>query len=88
MTKVIIFAFQLQVEDDLPDEDWERGEKLWLIHRAGIALCRLMPKDTPGASSLPEGKAKVRLERDGSVLIVDEACTEPANPISQVCTIL
>ena len=45
-----------------------------------------MPKDTPGASSLPEGKAKVRLERDGSVLIVDEACTEPANPISQVWT--
>ena len=43
-----------------------------------------MPKDTPGAASLPEGKAKVRLERDGSVLIVDEACTEPANPVSQV----
>jgi len=33
--------------------------------------------------SLPDGKAKVKLEQDGSVLIVDEACTEPANPTSQ-----
>ena len=26
-----------------------------------------------------DGKTKVRLEQDGSVLIVDEAATEPAN---------
>ena len=71
------------MEDDLPDEEWESGEKLWLIHRAGIALCRVLPKDAPGAGTLPDGKCKVKLEQDGSVLIVDEACTEPANPSSQ-----
>ena len=36
--------FQLRVEDDIPDDEWEKGEKLWLIHRAGIALCRVLPK--------------------------------------------
>jgi hypothetical protein len=62
----------------LPDELWEKGEKLWLIHRAGIASCRILPKDAP-TGNLMDGKTKVRLEQDGSVLIVDEAATEPAN---------
>ena len=60
------------MEDDLPDEMWDKGEKLWLIHRAGIAACRVLPKDSPGANQIIDGKTKVKLEQDGSVLVVDE----------------
>jgi myosin-18 len=54
----------LRVEDDVPDEEWESGERLWLIHRAGIALCRVLPKDAPGS-----GKCYIIIQRSDNCIM-------------------
>uniref|UniRef100_A0A3B5LJ84 Myosin motor domain-containing protein n=1 Tax=Xiphophorus couchianus TaxID=32473 RepID=A0A3B5LJ84_9TELE len=52
-------------------------EKVWLVHKDGFSLATLLKTE---ADSLPEGKVKIRLESDGSLLEVDEDDVEKANP--------
>uniref|UniRef100_UPI003AAB05E1 unconventional myosin-XVIIIa-like n=1 Tax=Centroberyx gerrardi TaxID=166262 RepID=UPI003AAB05E1 len=56
---------------------WYNTEKVWLVHKDGFSLATLLKTD---AGSLPEGKVKIRLESDGSLLDVDEDDVEKANP--------
>ncbi|XP_062261681.1 unconventional myosin-XVIIIa-like isoform X2 [Platichthys flesus] len=56
---------------------WYNTEKVWLVHKDGFSLATLLKTE---AGSLPEGKVKIRLESDGSLLDVDEDDVEKANP--------
>ncbi|XP_047186488.1 unconventional myosin-XVIIIa-like isoform X4 [Scophthalmus maximus] len=56
---------------------WYNTEKVWLVHKEGFSLATLLKTE---AGSLPEGKVKIRLESDGSLLDVDEDDVEKANP--------
>lgn len=61
------------------EQDWYGSEKVWLVHKDGFSLATVVKSD-PG--SLPEGKVKIRLEHDGTLLDVDEDDIEKANPPS------
>ncbi|XP_055798789.1 unconventional myosin-XVIIIa-like isoform X2 [Salvelinus fontinalis] len=69
---------QVKTEEQIAAEKaWYGTEKVWLVHKDGFSLATLL-KTEPG--SLPEGKVKIRLESDGSLLDVDEDDVEKANP--------
>ncbi|XP_029028549.1 unconventional myosin-XVIIIa-like isoform X7 [Betta splendens] len=59
------------------EKAWYNTEKVWLVHKDGFSLATLLKTE---AGSLPEGKVKIRLESDGSLLDVDEDDVEKANP--------
>ncbi|KAM7413756.1 hypothetical protein PAMA_020907 [Pampus argenteus] len=61
------------------EQAWYGSEKVWLIHKDGFSLATMV-KTEPG--SLPEGKVKIKLEHDGTILDVDEDDVEKANPPS------
>ncbi|XP_044077960.1 unconventional myosin-XVIIIa-like isoform X13 [Siniperca chuatsi] len=56
---------------------WYNTEKVWLVHKDGFSLATLLKTE---AGSVPEGKVKIRLESDGSLLDVEEDDVEKANP--------
>nr|XP_055063928.1 unconventional myosin-XVIIIa isoform X5 [Misgurnus anguillicaudatus] len=66
-------------EQLLAEKAWYNTEKVWLVHKDGFSLATQVKTD---AGSLPEGKVKIRLEHDGTVLEVDEDDVEKANPLS------
>uniref|UniRef100_A0A4W5KEB9 Myosin XVIIIAa n=1 Tax=Hucho hucho TaxID=62062 RepID=A0A4W5KEB9_9TELE len=71
-------AVSVKTEEQIAAEKaWYGTEKVWLVHKDGFSLATLL-KTEPG--SLPEGKVKIRLESDGSLLDVDEDDVEKANP--------
>ncbi|XP_070699593.1 unconventional myosin-XVIIIa-like [Pempheris klunzingeri] len=59
------------------EKTWYNTEKVWLVHKDGFSLATLLKTE---AGSLPEGKVKIRLDSDGSLLDVDEDDVEKANP--------
>ncbi|XP_040901561.1 unconventional myosin-XVIIIa isoform X2 [Toxotes jaculatrix] len=71
---------QVKTEEQIAAEQaWYGSEKVWLVHKDGFSLATVV-KTEPG--SLPEGKVKIKLEHDGTVLDVDEDDIEKANPPS------
>uniref|UniRef100_A0A3P8Y5C4 Myosin XVIIIAa n=1 Tax=Esox lucius TaxID=8010 RepID=A0A3P8Y5C4_ESOLU len=73
-------TYDVKTEEQIAAEKaWYGTEKVWLVHKDGFSLATLL-KTEPG--SLPEGKVKIRLESDGSLLDVDEDDVEKANPPS------
>ncbi|XP_026226851.1 unconventional myosin-XVIIIa-like isoform X5 [Anabas testudineus] len=71
-------AAKEKTEEQLTAERaWYNTEKVWLVHKDGFSLATLLKTE---AGSLPEGKVKIRLESDGSLLEVDEDDVEKANP--------
>uniref|UniRef100_A0A672P086 Unconventional myosin-XVIIIa-like n=1 Tax=Sinocyclocheilus grahami TaxID=75366 RepID=A0A672P086_SINGR len=70
----------VKTEEQLAAEKaWYNTEKVWLVHKDGFSLATQLKMEI---GSLPEGKVKVRLEHDGTVLEVDEDDVEKANPLS------
>ncbi|XP_039474404.1 unconventional myosin-XVIIIa-like isoform X6 [Oreochromis aureus] len=68
----------VKTEEQLTAEKtWYNTEKVWLVHKDGFSLATLLKMET---GCLPEGKVKIRLESDGSLLDVDEDDVEKANP--------
>uniref|UniRef100_A0A674CHA2 Myosin XVIIIA n=1 Tax=Salmo trutta TaxID=8032 RepID=A0A674CHA2_SALTR len=59
------------------EQTWYGSEKVWLVHKDGFSLATLLKTE---AGSLPEGKVKIKLEHDGTVLDVDDDDVEKANP--------
>ncbi|KAI5624485.1 unconventional myosin-XVIIIa isoform X3 [Silurus asotus] len=55
---------------------WFGTEKVWLVHKDGFSLATQLKSEE---GSVPEGKVKIRLEHDGTVLEVDEDNVEKAN---------
>ncbi|XP_050976707.1 unconventional myosin-XVIIIa isoform X4 [Labeo rohita] len=71
---------KVKTEEQLAAEKaWYNTEKVWLVHKDGFSLATQLKTEM---GSLPEGKVKVRLEHDGTVLEVDEDDVEKANPLS------
>ncbi|XP_060799933.1 unconventional myosin-XVIIIa isoform X2 [Neoarius graeffei] len=71
---------QVKTEEQIAAEQaWYGSEKVWLVHKDGFSLATLVKTE---AGSLPEGKVKIKLEHDGTVLDVDEDDVEKANPPS------
>uniref|UniRef100_A0A3B4DPB6 Unconventional myosin-XVIIIa-like n=1 Tax=Pygocentrus nattereri TaxID=42514 RepID=A0A3B4DPB6_PYGNA len=71
---------QVKTEEQIAAEQaWYGSEKVWLVHKDGFSLATLLKTE---AGSLPEGKVKIKLEHDGTVLDVDEDDVEKANPPS------
>uniref|UniRef100_A0A671VL53 Myosin XVIIIAa n=1 Tax=Sparus aurata TaxID=8175 RepID=A0A671VL53_SPAAU len=68
----------IRTEEQITAEKaWYNTDKVWLVHKDGFSLATLLKTE---AGSLPEGKVKIRLESDGSLLDVDEDDVEKANP--------
>ncbi|XP_053363679.1 unconventional myosin-XVIIIa isoform X7 [Clarias gariepinus] len=73
-------ALDVKTEEQIAAEQaWYGSEKVWLVHKDGFSLATLLKTE---AGSLPEGKVKIKLEHDGTVLDVDEDDVEKANPPS------
>nr|XP_054590234.1 unconventional myosin-XVIIIa isoform X4 [Nothobranchius furzeri] len=71
---------QVKSEEQIAAEQaWYGSEKVWLIHKDGFSLATVMKAES---GSLPEGKVKIKLEHDGTILDVDEDDIEKANPPS------
>nr|XP_019595005.1 PREDICTED: unconventional myosin-XVIIIa isoform X4 [Rhinolophus sinicus] len=58
------------------EEAWHETEKVWLVHRDGFSLASQLKSQE---LSLPEGKVRVKLDHDGTILDVDEDDIEKAN---------
>ncbi|XP_075931543.1 unconventional myosin-XVIIIa-like isoform X7 [Anarhichas minor] len=71
---------EVKTEEQITAEQvWYGSEKVWLVHKNGFSLATVVKTE---AGSLPEGKVKVKLEHDGTILEVDEDDVEKANPPS------
>ncbi|XP_055736436.1 unconventional myosin-XVIIIa-like isoform X9 [Salvelinus fontinalis] len=71
---------KVKTEEQIATEQaWYGSEKVWLVHKDGFSLATLLKTE---AGSLPEGKVKIKLEHDGTILDVDEDDVEKANPPS------
>ncbi|TRY88830.1 hypothetical protein DNTS_031188, partial [Danionella cerebrum] len=61
---------KVKTEEQLSAEKaWYNTEKVLLVHKDGFSLATQLQTD---AGSLSEGKVKIRLEHDGTILEVDE----------------
>nr|XP_017533671.1 unconventional myosin-XVIIIa isoform X15 [Manis javanica] len=58
------------------EEAWYETEKVWLVHKDGFSLGTQLKSEE---LSLPEGKVRVKLDHDGTILDVDEDDVEKAN---------
>uniref|UniRef100_A0A8C4UUF9 Myosin XVIIIA n=1 Tax=Falco tinnunculus TaxID=100819 RepID=A0A8C4UUF9_FALTI len=81
-TSVIPGALALaKTEEQIAAEEaWYETEKVWLVHRDGFSLGSQLRLEE--GVPLPEGKVKVKLDHDGTVLEVEEDDVEKANPPS------
>ncbi|XP_057206272.1 unconventional myosin-XVIIIa isoform X6 [Triplophysa rosa] len=71
---------KVKTEEQIAAEQaWYGSEKVWLVHKDGFSLATVVKTEV---GSLPEGKVKIKLEHDGTVLDVDEDDVEKANPPS------
>ncbi|KTF95247.1 hypothetical protein cypCar_00006530, partial [Cyprinus carpio] len=71
---------EVKTEEQIAAEQaWYGSDKVWLVHKDGFSLATVVKTET---GSLPEGKVKIKLEHDGTVLDVDEDDIEKANPPS------
>nr|XP_015221540.1 PREDICTED: unconventional myosin-XVIIIb [Lepisosteus oculatus] len=61
---------------------WYEACQVWHVHRDGFTPATQLKPDV-GTPELPEGRVRVRLETDGSVLDVQEDEIEKANPPEQ-----
>ncbi|XP_026219806.1 unconventional myosin-XVIIIa isoform X1 [Anabas testudineus] len=73
-------ARHVKTEEQISAEQaWYGSEKVWLVHKDGFSLATLVKTE---AGSMLEGKVKIKLEYDGTILDVDEDDVERANPPS------
>ncbi|KAM9320551.1 unconventional myosin-XVIIIa isoform 1-T1 [Gastrophryne carolinensis] len=73
-------AYEAKTEEQISaEQNWYETEKVWLVHKDGFSLANKLNAEN---ANLPEGKVKIRLEHDGSILDVDEDDIEKANPPS------
>ncbi|XP_033748343.1 unconventional myosin-XVIIIa-like isoform X3 [Pecten maximus] len=60
------------------EKAWLEAEKIWLVHKGGFASACVLRAN--GMSTLPEGRARIKLDHGGDILEVDEDDVEKANP--------
>ncbi|XP_056139039.1 unconventional myosin-XVIIIa isoform X1 [Lampris incognitus] len=73
-------AREVKTEEQIAAEQaWYGSEKVWLVHKDGFSLGTVVKTES---DSVTEGKVRIKLEHDGTVLDVDEDDAEKANPPS------
>ncbi|XP_038670218.1 unconventional myosin-XVIIIa isoform X7 [Scyliorhinus canicula] len=71
---------QSKTEEQIAAEQaWYEADKVWLVHKDGFSLAAYLKTDAE-ASNLPEGKVKIILDHDRTILDADEDDVEKANP--------
>ena len=71
-------CLQARSEEQLAsDKAWLLAEKVWLIHKGGFAAAKLLREDKEGGDSA--GKCRVKLEKGGQVIEVEEEDVEKVN---------
>ncbi|XP_067866513.1 unconventional myosin-XVIIIa isoform X3 [Heterodontus francisci] len=71
---------QSKTEEQIAAEQaWYEADKVWLVHKDGFSLAAYLKTDA-GACNLPEGKVKIMLDHDRTILDADEDDVEKANP--------
>ncbi|XP_072325690.1 unconventional myosin-XVIIIa isoform X2 [Scyliorhinus torazame] len=71
---------QSKTEEQIAAEQaWYEADKVWLVHKDGFSLAANLKTDAE-ASNLPEGKVKIILDHDRTILDADEDDVEKANP--------
>ncbi|XP_069767151.1 unconventional myosin-XVIIIa isoform X7 [Narcine bancroftii] len=71
---------QVKTEEQIAAEQaWFEADKVWLVHKDGFSLAACLKTDV-AVSKLPEGKVKIKLDHDRTILDVDEDDVEKANP--------
>ncbi|XP_059511193.1 unconventional myosin-XVIIIa isoform X6 [Stegostoma tigrinum] len=71
---------QLKTEEQIATEQaWYEADKVWLVHKDGFSLAAYIKTDG-GISNLPEGKVRIILDHDRTILDADEDDVEKANP--------
>ncbi|KAA8589788.1 hypothetical protein FQN60_005197, partial [Etheostoma spectabile] len=74
---------QVKTEEQIAAEQaWYGSEKVWLVHKDGFSLATVVKTE---AGSLPEGKVKIQLEHDGTILEVDEDDVEKVMHMFKGC---
>ncbi|MGH0177140.1 UNVERIFIED_CONTAM: hypothetical protein FKN15_074460 [Acipenser sinensis] len=70
-------AGNVKTEEEIAaEQEWYGTDKVWLVHKDGFSLATLLKAEN---HSLPEGKVKIKLEHDGTILDVDEDDVEKAS---------
>ncbi|XP_077354524.1 unconventional myosin-XVIIIb isoform X2 [Festucalex cinctus] len=59
---------------------WYEAGAVWYVHKDGFTLATQMKPDE-GTPELPQGRARLRLHSDGSLLDVDEDHIDTCNPV-------
>ncbi|XP_038670228.1 unconventional myosin-XVIIIa isoform X16 [Scyliorhinus canicula] len=73
-------TFGSKTEEQIAAEQaWYEADKVWLVHKDGFSLAAYLKTDAE-ASNLPEGKVKIILDHDRTILDADEDDVEKANP--------
>ncbi|XP_072325693.1 unconventional myosin-XVIIIa isoform X5 [Scyliorhinus torazame] len=73
-------TFGSKTEEQIAAEQaWYEADKVWLVHKDGFSLAANLKTDAE-ASNLPEGKVKIILDHDRTILDADEDDVEKANP--------
>ncbi|XP_078404099.1 myosin-XVIIIa isoform X3 [Cetorhinus maximus] len=71
---------QSKTEEQIAAEQaWYEADKVWLVHKDGFSLAAYLKTDAE-APNLPEGKVKIILDHDRTILDADEDDVEKANP--------
>ncbi|XP_072099394.1 unconventional myosin-XVIIIa isoform X2 [Mobula birostris] len=71
---------QAKTEEQIAAEQaWFEADKVWLVHKDGFSLAACLKTDA-ALPKLPEGKVKIKLDHDRTILDVDEDDVEKANP--------
>nr|XP_056715098.1 unconventional myosin-XVIIIb [Euleptes europaea] len=63
----------------VPEDMWYETEAVWLVQKDGFTLATELKPDV-GTPELPQGRVRVRVEADGSVIEVDEENIQRTNP--------
>ncbi|XP_069476372.1 unconventional myosin-XVIIIb [Ambystoma mexicanum] len=65
--------------EKIPDDVWYETEQVWFVHKDGFSLATELKPDV-GTAELPEGRVRIRIDADNTVLEVDEENIHRTNP--------
>ncbi|XP_078521685.1 unconventional myosin-XVIIIb [Lissotriton helveticus] len=62
-----------------PEDVWYETEQVWFVHKDGFSLATELKPDV-GTPELPEGRVRIRIDADNTVMEVDEENIHRTNP--------
>ncbi|XP_069070803.1 unconventional myosin-XVIIIb [Pleurodeles waltl] len=65
--------------EKMPEDVWYETEQVWFVHKDGFSLATEMKPDV-GTPELPEGRVRIRIDADNTIMEVDEENIHRTNP--------